>query len=936
MAALSNDIYIGSVSDPLYHYDNARLELGSAKGTFALDVIGNELYVDTWSFVVRYDPDGEDKMAYFVKSPAINMWDEEWENGYYSTNDGLKYADDGNFCCKNLIPVQPNTQYYFKCPAFTWIIHGYDLDKNYLGSFARFRASGDFTTLSDCYYISFNLSSSIGQYTTYQHDISINNPSTDHDYHAYEEIYVPYITANDEYYIIKQPTNEQYLKDVPFGTPVWWYIGGVFTARGYLKSVERIGKIQYKLTCISGVGLLEGKMHKGGLYTGETLKSIAEDIIGSSFICNVHTSVRDIPVYGHLPYDTARNNLHRLLFAEGVSLRRTTETGDYTINYLGQSFSVIDIPASRIALGGRVNEQLPATRAEITEHAFFSTSGDETVTLFDNTGGGMPSADHQLVVFDKSPVRALATTGTLTINESNCNYAIVTGVGTLTGKLYTHTTQIISLENNNDATRELVKRVESNELVSAANSRNVAQRILGYYQVSRTVKAKIAMENEWTGRYVRMLNAYGGESAGVISKLQLVPTSIKGAEIEFADGYLPTNYGNNYTNRVVLTRDTAGQSVSWSVPAGVTNIRIVLVQGGSGGSGGYDGADGLAGIRYIPGGQDLPMDVWYTEDSGSLFPSGYTVEDYYEDTGLYPGQKLYYVSSQPPSDGGAAGAGGAQGMVAVYDKTVIPGEIINCSIGQGGVGGAANGGAGTAGTHTTALSTSIGSLSSANGGTNGYYDPLSKQTYGIQGKNGYKGGHGGTAGTGGAPRWNWTGHDGGDGMNGGSAAGFAGGQGGAGTGYDGANYPAVTSHGTVSGLSKYKFYACGSGGGGAAYGNFGQPGGTYSITEHWVDNPYYGELFYGFEINNAAGGAGADAIAPNKASYGNGGQGGNGGGGGGNASGVFVQHAEFTYNLYAMIPGGYYGIGDGGTVPAPGGLGSVGGDGGDGCVIIYY
>lgn len=799
MAALANDIYIGSVSDPLYHYDNARLELGGAKGTFSVDVIGNELPIDTFTITIRYDPfdanhpNGEDALVYGVKSDT-KPWD--------------------------------------------------------------------------------------GEYLAYE---------------TAERLVPPIESA--ALYVLSQTNPAEYLQDVPYGTPIYWYIASTYFVKGYLKSLERIGKKSYKLTCISGVGLLDTVMHKGGLYTGQTVQTILSSIIGSIFPYGFRSAdARDTQVYGHLPYDTARNNLHRLLFATGISMLRGALPNDYGFGWLGNT--VTDIPASRVSINGSVQTQLPATKAEVTEHGFFQTANDEVLTLFDNTGGGLTAADHQLVVFDKAPVYNLTKTGTLVIDESGVNYAIVTGTGTLTGKLYQHTEKVIELEENPDNNQERVVRVTDNELVSAVNSQNVVRRVLNYYRSTKTVKGKLMLTAEKPGDLIQTTDAFGDLAQGYLHKAEVMPTSVRGANVEIVDGYIASNSGNNYTHRVVLTG-----SGTFSVPADVTNIRIILVGAGDGGQGGYDGKAGMGGVATTPPTPGTSMDVSYFNYDA-------------DNPSRYPDRALYYTTAQSSKAGGAGGAGGSQGKVYVTDKTVTDGEEITYASGAGGDGGDANGGAGTAGTATTASSTSIGSLSSADGNANGYYDPLAKTTYGMAGKNGYKGGAGGKSGQ-------YDGCEGGNGINGGTVAGYAGGAGGAGTGTDGDNYPAG------SGLESYTFLANGSGGGGAAYGNAGSPGGTYS-TEEWL----VGGILYGIKVIGAAGGDGADAIAPLKASYGNGGDGGNGGGSGGNASGIYCHHAYWVYSGTAMIPGGV--VDSSNAQGGAAGAGSKGGDGGDGCVIIYY
>jgi len=800
--ALSNDIYIGSTSNPLFHFTNRSITLNSAQGVYACDVIGNQLSIDTFSFIIRYRYDTS-----LIYAPV-------GKDGYEDTN-GKIYR----------LKTSGIPQYFPFIPSGSDAL--IDIRDRTFRVFAGYKAEGLF--------------------------------------------------------------------DVDYGTPVYWYISGSFFSKGYLRSVDRVGKYAWKFTCVSGIGLLDTKMHNGGLYTGQKLISVVRDIIGGVFSVVASSDAGSTPMYGHLPYDTARNNLHRILFAAGASLVKNNVNYDYTIKWLDGA--EISVPASRISINGTVDYQLPSNTVEVTEHGFFKTAHDETVVLYDNTNS--QAADNLTVVFDNSPIYSLGVTGTLTIVESSVNHAVVSGVGTLTGKPYTHTQQFVRMSNRKPNEPERIRRVTDNEMVNSVNSRNVASRVLGYYGSAKTVKSKLILNSEKTGSLISTVDAFGEETTGVLSKMTVTPTTVKGAQAEIISGYVPGDFGNNYSNRVEIT-----SSGTWTVPAGVTTIRIILVGGGKGGQGGYDGIPGLAGVRSFPSYPNLPMDIATVQTDTDL------------DVKLY-----YATSTQPPQSGGKAGAGGTQGLVLAQDVTVNPGEVITLAPGTGGAGGAANGGEGSDGTPTTATSSSIGTLTSETGTDIGYYDPIAKVTYGTQGAKGYNGGAGGTSGS-----IDYTGWDGSDGVDGGSVSGYAGGAGGAGTGTNGQNFPAQTSHGTSSGMSTYLFFACGSGGGGAAYGNAGSPGGTFFITENWD-----GYNFHGFDINNALGGAGANAVAPAKASYGNGGRGGNGGGGGGNASGAYAQHAADG----SRFPSSWV-VNAAGQTGAPGGSGSVGGDGGDGAVIIYY
>ena len=120
-----------------------------------------------------------------VDVAGVNVWDEEWVLGYWDyQNNGAFVPNSGFFACKNKIPVLPNTAYYWKTPSVTREMLFYDGDGNYI---SRLPIGGTvssivITTTSNCRYVTFYYGGVYG--TTYNNDISINYPSTDHDYHS--------------------------------------------------------------------------------------------------------------------------------------------------------------------------------------------------------------------------------------------------------------------------------------------------------------------------------------------------------------------------------------------------------------------------------------------------------------------------------------------------------------------------------------------------------------------------------------------------------------------------------------------------------------------------------------------------------------------------------------------------------------------------------
>lgn len=694
-----------------------------------------------------------------------------------------------------------------------------------------------------------------------------------------------YLTTNPALYGLDSFSGQQFMTELPYGTPVVWYVSGTLVKKGYLQKVDRIGKYAWKLTVISGVGLLNDSYHAGGVYASVQAGDIINSIIADNeFEYYIDNDVKITPMSGWLPYDTKRNNLHTVLFALGAAMMPGTDTRDYHIGFLRDPEDPEEIPSSRIALGGSVNYTLPATGAEVTEHNFFVTANDQVETLYDNEAG--TQAGQQTVIFD-GPYHDLQVSGTLTIIESGDNYAIVTGQGILTGAKYTHTTKIISV-NTGIISATRTKRVTDNCLISALNSQNVAERVLAYYSSAKTVNAKMMYADEHCGEKYAFEDPFGDAMDGFLQKMTLGVTSIKAATCEFVEGYTPTGQGNTFNHRAFITA-----SGTWTAPEGVTRIRLVLIGGGSGGSGGYNGENGRGGDI------DQGGDMVY-------------IDDVDESGGLRGWQ--YEGGNQPVAYGGEAGIAGESGKVYIADLTITDGETLTFVIGTAGAGGAVQGGIGTNGTPTSVSSTSANA--SSDDGENmayGYLDPFTHEVFGAPGEEGHRGGDGGQTDT-----FDLYATQGYPGYPGEDIGQYSGGFGGFGTPLSDVrelspNWP-FDPGATKASIS-------GGGGGGAAYHGSGYPGGA----GEWIPA---GSWEYEYP-QGGYGGDGADADPPAAATYGSGGGGGNGGGGGGNAGGCAYYWDNSGYPAAgAIVPQ----VNVGGN----GGAGTAGGNGGAGCVAIYY
>ena len=124
--------------------------------------------------------------AEIVNNGSINLWDEEWLQGYYS-NTGVYTSNNTQICTKNLIAVKPSSTCY-------WKVANYDSNTNLGGAVCFYRKDGTFIERvlqktgnidipSDAYFIKLNIGATYGE--TYNNDISVNFPNTDVTYHVH-------------------------------------------------------------------------------------------------------------------------------------------------------------------------------------------------------------------------------------------------------------------------------------------------------------------------------------------------------------------------------------------------------------------------------------------------------------------------------------------------------------------------------------------------------------------------------------------------------------------------------------------------------------------------------------------------------------------------------------------------------------------------------
>ena len=484
-----------------------------------------------------------------------------------------------------------------------------------------------------------------------------------------------------------------------YGDVVEYRRGDSLLLKHYLEKPTRVGPTRWKLSCVSGIGLLLNSYHWGGIYTGQPLRELVADIIGGIIPYTLDQELGEMLMYGWLPKDTRRNNLRMALFASGGVVGKDAN-GDLTILPSTQP-EPYPISPSRIYMGGSVAGITPASAVAVTEHSYIALDTDETVTLYEGEASGaeittpMGRQVTGVLVEFNDPMHNLQSANT-EILESGANYAVIGSSAscTLTGQKYNHTQRIITRTVPGAVKPNVVSSSQCG-LVNALNSESVAARLTAYYAATRDVEIDLVVEGQKPGDAVTFTDPFGDDVTGYIRSLDLTMSGILKGTGRIADGYIPTASGNYYTQMVKIT-----QNGQWTVPDGVYTIRVVIIGGGDGGSAGQPGTDG----------------------KGSGYYEGNVTPKPYGESGI----------------GGAAGTPGNGGKILVLTLNVRPGQIFQCSIGLGG----------SAGTSETAPGlgqpTAFGPYSSEQGTVSltGYLGLLDSVVYAAPGETGVPGGNG--------------------------------------------------------------------------------------------------------------------------------------------------------------------------------------------------
>ena len=451
----------------------------------------------------------------------------------------------------------------------------------------------------------------------------------------------------------------------------------------YVQNIERIGATTYSFSAVSALGILAEGKHYGGIYTGQTVAEILPDICGT-VPYEIKTNLTEIKLYGWLPIASPRDNLAQVLFAIGAVIK-TDLGGVLRIESLWDGISG-ELTQNQMYEGPSIKYDSAVTQVVVTEHQY--VEGGEETKLFEGT-----AQQGDIITFN-SPMYELVADG-FSILESGANYAKVSGgSGTLKGRAYIHNTREV-VRDVSEAAEPNIKTVKDATLVSLVNSTAVAERLANYFQWTETIQAPIVYQGEVPGNRVATWHPY--DKTGVTACLESADINLSNtlkADETLLVGFVPPKASAEYYD----TMELIDADTTWTVPDGVTSLRVVLIGGGSGGSGGASGEDGGRGIFGTKG----------RGKGGS---------------------------------GGVKGEAGAGGKIYQNNITVSPGNAFQVHIGNGGTGG--NGGEAPA-NGSDGGDTTFGELSSLNGSRSesGFYEQTSGITYAKPGEAGIPGGNG--------------------------------------------------------------------------------------------------------------------------------------------------------------------------------------------------
>lgn len=298
--------------------------------------------------------------------------------------------------------------------------------------------------------------------------------------------------------------------------------------------------------------------------------------------------VAALPVFGWIPIGTRREALHQLLFALGISMVHSAD-GGIVFTSLSSTASG-EISSDNLYDNGSEERIRQAKTVSVTEHTFSEPDGDAE-TLFDNSQSELRSGEY-IAELKSAPVYGTLTgSGGITIVYSNCNAAVVTGRGIITGTPYVHSKNAITYINGNVSDGSDVA-VSDATLVSSINSDNVLNRLKAYYCADiRKTCIGIKFDGERCGAVYSFTSPLQRIISAFLTKYTSRASSFVRSECEFIRGFTPQK-GGGYSSFAIVTYGS-----SFTIPEEVKQqptptVRLNIIGTGGDGTAGANGESG--------------------------------------------------------------------------------------------------------------------------------------------------------------------------------------------------------------------------------------------------------------------------------------------------------------------------------------------------------
>lgn len=302
------------------------------------------------------------------------------------------------------------------------------------------------------------------------------------------------------------------------------YFDGKLLGNFYLKNGAKKSEVDYYMDTHDALGILDGNEFAGGIYTGQTMRTVINEIFeGEDFKYLLDTSFDRVQLYGYIPYTSKRNALVQIAFACGAVV--DTSNYDGVIIYPKQEVQTGKFTDSETFDGITLDHTDVVTGVRLSSHSYHPT--EDVEELYKDVLNGTVE-----VIFSEAH-HSLSITGG-TIKTAKNNYAVISGTGSeviLSGKKYSHFTTTSIRENPNILFNKNIKEVQDATLVHSGNVQNVLNRVYEYYQRAENVAGTVLMNDKVLGQIVGIDTGYDGVKTGTIERINYDFTREIAAEV---------------------------------------------------------------------------------------------------------------------------------------------------------------------------------------------------------------------------------------------------------------------------------------------------------------------------------------------------------------------------------------------------------------------